>query len=300
MDNIAVFKDTQRRICEDRLLYEKTEEAIRNTLIMDEGFLSSKRPFYPISHINFEENLTLIPAYRFADGGMKTAILNFANPVEPGGGVLRGASAQEEYLCRASNLYPCLTGECAKTFYSKHNEIIKSNQFRSMFLATDTVVYSPQVTFFREEDYYRDMDDVMIIAAQNYTSHWRKIDVITCAAPFFSGSGYVLPNGDLEHLFYRRIKNILEAAIDHDVEALVLGAFGCGAFNNPPDVVAKAFQELLLEERYLHAFSRVAFAVKRTGWYCKNIEAFEMAFGVFPPTGGIVLSSERNKRRFFE
>ena len=99
---------------------------------------------------------------------------------------------------------------------------------------------------------------------------------------------------------YRRIKNILEAAIDHDVEALVLGAFGCGAFNNPPDVVAKAFQELLLEERYLHAFSRVAFPVKRAGWYCKNIEAFEMAFGVFPPTGGIVLSSERNKRRFFE
>jgi uncharacterized protein (TIGR02452 family) len=34
---------------------------------------------------------------------------------------------------------------------------------------------------------------------------------------------------------------------------LILGAFGCGAFGNPPEVVAKAFRQVLAEQRY-HAF----------------------------------------------
>jgi len=33
---------------------------------------------------------------------------SFTNPIEVGGGVFRGAKTQEEYICRASNLYNCL------------------------------------------------------------------------------------------------------------------------------------------------------------------------------------------------
>lgn len=298
MDNIDVFNDSLRRIRENQVLFEQTEAAARNTCIVNIGFQSQKSPSFSDSHVCFEENLTLISAYRFADKGIKTAVLNFANPVEPGGGVLRGASAQEEYLCRASNLYPCLISTQARAFYDYHNEIMKDNQFNSMFLASDKLIYSPGITFFREDkNYYPGAE---CSPSQEYSEHWRSIDVITCAAPFFSGAGCILPNGDLHHLFCLRIQNILEAAIDHDVEALVLGAFGCGAFHNPPSVVANAFQIVLMKDRYFHAFSKVVFAVKRSSWFSKNIEAFEIAFRDFPPKKEYVFSEERNKRRFFE
>ena len=42
-------------------------------------------------------------------------VLNFANPVNPGGGVRRGARAQEEDLCRKSSLLLSLESETART-----------------------------------------------------------------------------------------------------------------------------------------------------------------------------------------
>jgi hypothetical protein len=54
---------------------------------------------------------TLGAARRLHDADLRPACLNFANGVSPGGGVLAGARAQEEVLCRSSALLLTLEGD---------------------------------------------------------------------------------------------------------------------------------------------------------------------------------------------
>ena len=283
--NIDVFKDTLARIESDERLNIRTQAAAGATYIIEEGFRAEDPRSFSEPHIDFEENLTLITARRYADH-KKTAVLNFANPLEPGGGVTRGADAQEEYLCRASNLYKCLTGPNAAPFYEVHDRQRNIRNSGGLFLASDRIIYSPGVTVFRKDTGYLPYDDVRHIgsSSQEYTDEWVSIDVLTCAAPIVLYETNLPPEDFLYRVFNKRVRNIFEAAMDNDIEVLVLGAFGCGAFRNPPKTVARAFGDVLREKRYENAFSDVIFAVKRTGWYCENSEAFEEVFSSFKMT----------------
>ena len=68
-----------------------------------------------------------------------------------------------------------------------------------------------------------------------------------------------------------RIRNILEVAAANGADNLILGAFGCGAFNNPPDLVAGCFRYYLVDKGYRDYFKRVVFAIKSGG---QNYEVF--------------------------
>jgi len=284
-DNIEVFLKTRKLIESNRKLRMLTSTAVEKTVILEEGFCSAKSPFYSNMKISVEEVPTLTAARKLADEDLKVAALNFANPIEPGGGVLRGANAQEEYLCRASNLWFCLISKKASSFYREHR---RQQGLEEVMMASDRIIYSPEITVFREDRGY--FAGEVCIPRQEYTKNWKTIDVITCAAPYFGKSAYILPQNELYAIFCKRIRNILEAAIEHEIEAIVLGAFGCGAFHNPPELVAKAFGDVLLENRYKYSFKKVVFAIKRSGLYCPNIEAFTLAFRDFPPASGTVFS----------
>lgn len=255
----------------------QTNAMINKTRVYKEAFISNRNPC-KTTVVSFQRNLTLLAAKKFVRTGRHVAVLNFANPIEPGGGVLRGAKAQEENICRSSNLYKSLTSKNAYEYYQLNNKIFSRNQYNSMFLGTDQVIYSPDVLILKENVGYPDR----FLRVEQYIETTYSVDVITCAAPFFSGSGYMLPNGDLQYLFEKRIRNILEVAIDNEVDVLILGAFGCGAFHNPPDVVADAFREVLLTDRYRKSFEQIVFAVKGTDMVCPNVEAFEKNFSTFP------------------
>ena len=72
-------------------------------------------------------------------------VLNFANPVNPGGGVYSGARAQEEDLCRKSTLLLSLESENAKEYYDFHRK-------HNYYTASDYMILSPEVQVFRNGD----------------------------------------------------------------------------------------------------------------------------------------------------
>ena len=176
-----------------------------------------------------------------------------------------GAMAQEECLCRSSNLYPCLASKGVFGDYYGYHWSKRNYEF------SDRVIYTPGVTVFKTDDPCPEL-----MPEQD----WFEVDVITCAAPYQMKGCYVNPEY-LISLYTRRIRNIMEVALDNQADVLILGAFGCGAFNNDPRWVAQAFYNVLIGENYCEKFKGVEFAIKPTAEYCPNYYAFLSKFSDF-------------------
>lgn len=253
---IGCFNDTLK-ISESDILKNQTENAIKSNRIYAENYHSQANYYGSDCPVIVEANTTFAAANKYKSLG-KTVVLNFSNPVNPGGGVQRGAMAQEECLCRSSNLFLCLSNENVfNDYYGYHRGF--NNSFYS-----DRLIYTKNVTVFKDDNV------VPQLLPQNA---WFNVDVITCAAPYIGKRKYTNSTALLE-LFKSRIKNIFEAAKDNHVEVLILGAFGCGAFKNPPELVAEAFCQVITEKNYRREFKQIVFAIKPTGENCNNLNSF--------------------------
>merc|ERR1712083_1157250 len=70
------------------------------------------------------------------------------------------------------------------------------------------------------------------------------------------------PGGDTWNQTVRlRMRSVLHAAKMSGFPNLVLGAWGCGAFGNPPHLVAPLFREQLESPEFRGAFEKIIFAV---------------------------------------
>ena len=78
---------------------------------------------------------------------------------------------------------------------------------------------------------------------------------------------------ELAVLLRRRIRRIFEIAAAEGNNVLILGAFGCGAFRNPPEVVAEVFREV--QEEYKKAFEVIEYAVYHTNREIRNYKVFK-------------------------
>lgn len=103
---------------------------------------------------------------------------------------------------------------------------------------------------------------------------WFAVNVITSAAPHLS-YGESVDEDRLFRILTSRIEKILQVAKKEAAEVLILGAFGCGAFRNPPRLVATAFKKLLAK----YHFETVEFAVfDREEKPDNNFHTFERVF----------------------
>eukprot|EP01125_Pyxidicula_operculata_P017015 TRINITY_DN591_c0_g1_i11.p1 TRINITY_DN591_c0_g1~~TRINITY_DN591_c0_g1_i11.p1 ORF type:complete len:444 (-),score=61.92 TRINITY_DN591_c0_g1_i11:1134-2465(-) len=58
-----------------------------------------------------------------------------------------------------------------------------------------------------------------------------------------------------------KIENILTSAILNNHDSIVLSAFGCGAFKNPPEHMARIFHQVLSDKKFHNRFRIVVFAI---------------------------------------
>ena len=102
------------------------------------------------------------------------------------------------------------------------------------------------------------------------------MDVITCAAPDLRQLGdaaqFSPTMEELRTLHEIRWRCILAAAAKHEADVLILGAFGCGVFANPSELVVAAFNNVLPEFR--NHFETIEFAVYTTRMDAPNYQAF--------------------------
>lgn len=255
-DNIEIFKDTEKLCRTNPLLIQawKKSSANQKLILENEVIDCEKQVYEKPTTIVVSKKRTFEAAMGYS--GKKVAVLNFASASNPGGGVVNGSSAQEECLCRCSTLYYNLTEDYMwKNFYLPHRHQVNP-------IHNDDLIYTPDVVIFKSDTVYpRFMPE----------ARWKKVNVITCAAPNFrerpsngfnSGDGnraVKISDSELEKIHIKRGRKILEAATANKNEVVILGAFGCGAFMNKPEVVANAYKQII--EEFKNAFETIEFAV---------------------------------------
>lgn len=186
----------------------------------------------------------------FAQDYARAVVLNFASYKNAGGGFTKGSCAQEESLCMESYLYNVLRSFQLK-FYEYNGERLKRG------LYTDAAIYTPGVLFFKDD-------------AVKYC------DVLTCAAPnnslrFKYHSFTEEENTAALKQRIEFVRNIIESA---GVDVAILGAWGCGVFQQNPTEVAELFKEAFSKT----SLKKIVFAVPCSEHSKENYGAFVKVF----------------------
>ncbi|MBE5894826.1 MAG: TIGR02452 family protein [Lachnospiraceae bacterium] len=262
-ENVKVFQDTERLVKERKALSEAVKYSTKNQILIPEYMqVADMMPDRgERSRVDGQAGEIVVSKKRTYEAaaaykGKKVCVHNFASATNPGGGVTKGSSAQEECLCRCSTLYFNLnTSDMWGGFYAPHRSAQDP-------VHNDDCIYTPEVVVFKT-----DTDCPKLMPEEE----WYKVNVVTCAAPNLrlmpsngmnSGDGMTrakLSEEELYHLHVKRLSRIMEVAVAGGNEVMILGAFGCGAFENNPEVVAKASKAVA--EKYRSCFAVIEFAI---------------------------------------
>ncbi len=253
--NIKIFNDTLKQCHENEKLAESIKKSIENTILYKaDDYPEIKRKSGSPCRIEVTRERTVESAKNLHKiyPDKKIGILNFASAVNAGGGVVLGANAQEESICRCTTLYPCLnTKELLRGYYNPHRTGLNIRY-------TDACIYTPDIIVMKSD----------AVRPENVPENeWYNIDVITCAAPNLSMAR--IPQNELYEIHKKRGSHILSIAVANEIDILVLGAFGCGAFRNNPETVSKAYVDILPD--FMRYFTEIRFAV----YYVNNSKNFD-------------------------
>ena len=242
---------------------EDCANAISGTeLIKEETYLiyAAQSTFVQRFNTHFEVNpeSILVSARRLSEAGKQVFCLNFASAKNPGGGFLGGAQAQEETLARSSALYNCLLPQM---------EMYERNRNLKTCLYSDEMIYSPNVPIFRDEN-------------GALLTNYYKMSILTAPAVNAGAVRRQEANhiSQIEIVMHNRIEKVLQIAAIKGYTTLILGAWGCGVFQNNPLDIARYFKYHLYEGRFQDVFENVVFAIYAHKENDENLIAFKKYF----------------------
>lgn len=206
----------------------KKRSMIRGTKVYSELEKITNLPYFENPKIYVQNIDTFEKAIEM---GPDAACLNMASARNRGGGVERGSMAQEESLCRRSNLILSL----------------ESVDYPIPFLGG---IYSPKVSIYKNTR-HEEMEKVYLTNV---------ISVSALNRPALVEDDQRI-NPSCIWIVKAKIRAILRIAILNGHTKLVLGAFGCGAYRNPAGHVAELFYKILNEPEFKNSFEEICFAI---------------------------------------
>lgn len=186
-----------------------------------------------------EKTIKVAHKYKLTFPNKNVCILNFASAKNAGGGFLKGSMAQEESIAYVSTLYHAIVGN---TMYEDNRKKPNNGLYNHI------CIYTNEICVFKLDRDTEFIDpfypSIISCPAVN------KTHALSCG----------VDEGTIYDTMVDRIRLLLETAKQHNVEILILGAFGCGVFGNDPKDVKEIFMGLLKND-YENVFEQVVFAV---------------------------------------
>ena len=188
------------------------------------------------------------------------AVLMFASPLEAGGDMAEENFSQEEGLCRRSNMFGFMWDQVrmrATTHCYNLVDLTHPDQVDPPYstLANNRMIHVPQVTVFRagKNDDYQMLEN--------------PFDVGMLVSPALKFPRYERLDGksrftrDEDEVQLRKVlMTQLKVAYDQNYDTVILGAFGCGTFRNPPEIIAECYKNII-NTHFKGAFKKIVFAI---------------------------------------
>ncbi|CAF4956701.1 unnamed protein product [Rotaria sp. Silwood1] len=216
------------------------------------------KPPYASTFVKVVNEDCLIIYEKLVSEGRRPLLLNMANKTNPGGGYRKGDGAQEENLFRRSNYYQSLDIEIADNDRSERLhcndkcELTKISKLDSFYPMDEFgAIYTTGITVFRQTE------------SSGYAFMKTPLYNVCAIAMAAHREPKLKNNRTLENKFaattQKKIENIFAIAHHHKHDCLVLSAFGCGAFKNPPGHIASIFKSVIYQ--YAGFFNTIYFAI---------------------------------------
>ncbi|KAI8874388.1 hypothetical protein GQ42DRAFT_116554 [Ramicandelaber brevisporus] len=182
-------------------------------------------------------------------------VLVHASKSNPGGGYKNGAGAAEESICRRTSLFYSL--EDPYGLMPDRKSLYPINMYGG--------IYCPDVMVIRDSlaGGYGFLKDIKSLAFVNVAAFVRPAteQITTSGSVTGKTERQIVP--DMANKVKRKMETMLHIARHHGHKQVVLGAWGCGAFANPPKHIAELFKEVIYDSKFGFAeyFEHISFAI---------------------------------------